>query len=58
MAVPLQTTISVCRFVMQLQVLSTRLPEAETGTHLDSASAMHRAAAASLLHQSKLYVCM
>ena len=36
------------------QALSTRVPEAETSTtHLESASASHRAAAASLLDQSE-----
>ena len=39
------------------QALSTRMPEAETSAHLESASASNRGAAASLLqcHQSKLH---
>ena len=36
------------------QALSTGMSEAETSTHLESASASHRGAAARLLHQSKL----
>ena len=37
------------------QALSTRVPEAETSAHLESASASHHGAAASLLHQSELH---
>ena len=37
------------------QALSTRVPEAETSAHLESASASHHGVAASLLHQSELH---
>ena len=55
MTAPLQTTISAAVWSWSWwQALSTRVPGAEMSTHLDSASASHRRAAASLLHQSEL----
>ena len=50
MAAPLQTTISAGAW-SRWQAICTRVPEADTSTHLASASALHRAAAASVLHQ-------
>ena len=51
MAAPLQTTISAGAWSRQ-QAICTRVPKADTSTHLASASTLHRAAAvASLLHQ-------
>ena len=50
MAAPLQTTISAGAWSRQ-QAICTRVPKADTSTHLASASTLHRAALASLLHQ-------
>ena len=50
MAAPLQTTISAGAWSRQ-QALSCRVQTTATSTHLASASALHRAAPASLLHQ-------
>ena len=50
MAAPLQTTISAGAW-SRWQAICTRVPKADTSTHLASASTLHRAALASLLHQ-------
>ena len=59
MAALLQTTFSAGAgaWSWRRQALSIRVPDTQTSTHLESASASHRGAAASLLlhHQSELH---
>ena len=50
----MQTTISAGAW-SRWQAICTRVPKADTSTHLASASTLHRAAPASLLHQWELH---